>query len=217
MNISHIENIFLLHNPQYPERLIFQKKQLKKIETQLTVVNPIFFQESNGFQNKAIKSCYASHMHILKKIYLHYNKPCLILEDDIVFYESIRNINIYINYVMFNHNWDFIFFHKPLPGDNIKKYDKNVCYVSGITNAHAYVVSPKILKQVYTTLEDFFSKIDKSTKKLTWESHIDYIMKKHIHPLYNVIAPNINLINQNRKKFGSTLGWGYNDSLLTID
>ena len=215
-DLHNIEKIFLLHHHEKPERLFFQKKQLESLDVQYTIYNSIIVDQANGFQNKALKSCYASHLSIIENN-LQSTKPFMILEDDAVFQTDIISINSILRSITESKEWDMIYLYPTKFSRNILQNYGSYSSVKYILNCHAYILSPINLYSIYNILKRRYNNIDVSKKKLVKDCYLDRNYGDYIHPRYQIYSCNQPLVIQDRYRFGSQLGWGWDNRPVIFD
>lgn len=215
--IQHIDKIFLLHCPDQVERLDFQKFQFELHNLEYEIHNCESIDKANGFMNKSIKSCYLSHIKIIEKI-IDLNSICLILEDDAGLLTSPSSISQDLDAILKNENeWDMIYLYPPhLDGSLIKKKNKHYSSAKLVLNTHAYIINPLSIKKIHKALISYYDLIDSSESKYITLCHIDRIYAHKLHEHLKVFCTNDTHFTQN-KKFGSTLGWGWNNTEKIIE
>lgn len=236
VNKSSVDKIFVINHPKLIDRLYFQKKQFDKFKLKYKIINSIKCNHFTNFYNKNIKSLFLTHLEILKSI-IDIDELCLILEDDAEIYD-IDEVNKYIDYILKNNlslNWDMIYFDKPVYFNKESQNAKLISETKLVDNyiykpewqlqTHAYIMNPKIIKDVVQILINHIDNIENGTirKDQGWPrsikrlSHIDQVYKDYLHPKLNIYTPIINLIGQ-CENFESTLNYKKDSSCrLTKD
>lgn len=208
--MRHIDNVFLLNLPERSDRLSFQKKQLESIWNKVNVINPLLINNSGNFQNKATRSCFISHIKILRHLMsLNYiNKINLILEDDAIIFNINALDDFIYNVLIDNQKWDMIYLYKRYSVVKFCKSKYDV--VNSCLGTYGYIVNPSSLFNIYNKLRYRYLEIKYSNKKIIVPSHIDQALKAHIHPHLNIVTPKINLVHHDDTRFSSDIGWKEN-------
>lgn len=205
-----LNSLYILNLPNRQDRLTFQKKQLAPYWNNVRIINPIVVKNSAGFASKAVRSCYISHLKIIRKI-LSLDDPRLnlILEDDSII-PNFAEIEIFLkNIVSLDIEWDMIYLYQK----NCQKINKdNSSYdtVDSCLGTYAYVINPKKIIKIYNILKKHYILLKHSKNKNIKHSHIDQVYKKYIHPNSKIITPKKILVHHDYQKFGTDINWQKN-------
>lgn len=207
--IYGIEKILMICHHTHKDRLQFQKQQFQLYDLVFEKIDTVKVLDPIGFSNKPVKSCFLSHIKALEfasKI----SGNCLILEDDICI-DNIELIDQFMQEILSNDlYWDMIYFYPSgCPGNNTTTISSNITKNTKIVNAHAYIVNPKIIDSLLAQLYSYVKHIEAIDNKETVKSHYDHVLMNNFHDNMNIYSPNTHLIFQYRKKFGSSLDWGF--------
>lgn len=207
--INYITKLYVLNLPHRIDRLNFQLNQFTKYNIDnYEIINPVVVDNANNFLNKAIYSCYLSHLRILEQIKLN-QQLCLILEDDANIVD-INKINSCLD-DFFNSNldWDMFYFYyyKPINITNNEQYIK----IDKVLNTHAYMVNPQAVSDILDILYRYKDKIETKQIEDIKNCHIDRAYALEVHKIKNIFASTTRLITQN-KQFCSDIPWFRPDS-----
>lgn len=201
--LYNIDTIYVLNLPHRTDRLQHQLKQFKDFDiTNYEIVHPIMPSACDNFLNKAIYSCYLSHVHMLEKIKQH-KKLCLILEDDALI-DDIMKINLFLQeFFDDNNNWDMLYFYyyqtHAVTNKSYLKIDK-------VLNTHAYIVNPQSVESILDILYEYKNKIHSKQLDNIANCHIDRALALSVHSQKNIFASTERLIKQN-KALHSDIPW----------
>lgn len=158
---------------------------------------------ANGFQNAMARSNFNTHLETIRLATASIF-PSLILEDDIVI-RDFAAVEMYYEQVQ-RGPWDVLYFY----GNGSKGLGR----LQDVVDTHAYIVNPTSAGKLLKRLTDYKEWIERE-KPNDWRTFVDRAMIVFQKDM--LFYGTHELIYQDRDRWGSGLGWGWNGHKVIED
>ena len=142
-SLKRSERALFINRNDRKDRLDHMVKEMKSTRFNMERIEATVGHDAHGFSTPEARYNWLSHMEAIKRIASD-KMPTIIFEDDIRI-NDVRRLYEYLDNIKKNEDWDVIYFYG--------SRSNNAERITGVLEAHAYMVNPKSAQFLHDELE----------------------------------------------------------------